>query len=109
MNDTNELGGYNEKNAVRFIRADIPESTSRQYSDDDILYVVDSIWDFYEKRGLTSLDNLDLEDDLLDEDDLIMYVKKEIASDKTIIMEPKDIEYIVKAELNYEKSLEELF
>ncbi len=110
MSDTenNDFKGFDEDDAVAFIRADIPENISDQYSDDEILFVIDSIWDYYENRGLTSLDDIDIEEDLLDVDDLTDYVKKCIAREKELFMDPKDVEFIVKAELNYEKSLEEL-
>ena len=72
MSDTenNDFKGFDEDDAVAFIRADIPENISDQYSDDEILFVIDSIWDYYENRGLTSLDDIDIEEDLLDVDDL---------------------------------------
>lgn len=108
-NPGGQFEGFNEDNAVDFIRAAVPENVSERYSDDEILYVVDTIWDFYDKRGLTSLDDIDAEEELLDVDDLTLYVKKQIVRDKEILMDPKDVETIVKAELDYEKSLEDLF
>lgn len=86
----------------------MPQNVSDQYSDDEILYVIDAIWDFYERRGLTSLDDIDADEELLDADELASYVKKELARDKEILMDPKDVELIVKGELEYEKSLEDL-
>ena len=86
----------------------MPQNVSDQYSDDEILYVIDAIWDFYEKRGLTSLDDIDAEEELLDADELASYVKKEVARDKEILMDPKDVELMVKGELEYEKSIEDL-
>ena len=100
--DAGGFHGYDEDEAVGFIRASLPASVSEQYSDDEILFVIDAIWEYYDKRGLTSLDDLDA-------DDLTAYVKKEIARDKEVMMDPKDVELVVKAELDYEKSLEDLF
>ena len=52
--------------------------------------------------------NLDeTDEEVLDTDDLTKYVKKEVKNDKDLLMDPKDIELIVKAELNYEESLED--
>ena len=101
---TQEFEGYDEDAAVSFIRDYVPQNVSDQYSDDEILYVIDAIWDFYERRGLTSL----ADEELLDADELASYVKKELARDKEILMDPKDVELIVKGELEYEKSLEDL-
>lgn len=105
---TQEFEGYDEDAAVSFIRDYVPQNVSDQYSDDEILYVIDAIWDFYEKRGLTSLDDIDADEELLDADELASYVKKEVARDKEILMDPKDVELMVKGELEYEKSIEDL-
>jgi len=40
-------------------------------------------------------------------DDLVKYVKKEVKNDQELIMDSKDVELIVKAELDYEESLED--
>lgn len=101
--------GFDEDLAIKFIRQYIPENVSMQYSDDEIIYIIDLIWDYYDKKGLTSLEDIDAEEDLLDVDDLIAYVKKEIARENEVLMDPKDVGYIVKGELEYEKSLDDLF
>lgn len=97
---------FDEDNALKFIRNDIPLEVSQKYSDDEILYVIDTIWDYYEQKGFLSLNLDETEDEVMDVDDLTKYVKKEIRNDKELLMDPKDVELIVKAELNYEESLE---
>jgi len=97
---------FDEDDAVRFIRQQLMEDVNGKYDDDDILCVIDIIWDYYERKGFLSL-NLDVADEeVLDVDDLTKYVKKEIRNDNGLQMDPKDVEYIVKAELDYEESLE---
>ncbi len=100
---------FDEDRAVEFIRATLSEDISGRYSDDDILYVIDIIWDYYEKKGLLSLDNIDTEDELLDTDDLVTFVKKELSADNGNKMDVDNVKYIVKGELAYEESLEEIF
>lgn len=54
-----EIMGYDEDKAVEFIRAFLPAEIRDKYTDDDILFVVDCIWDYYESRGcLNSPPNL---------------------------------------------------
>lgn len=101
--------GYNEEKAVEFIRNTLPDYVSRRYTDDEILYVIDIIWDYYEKNGFTSLNNIDTEDELLDFDDLMKYVKKTVAEEEEMDMNSKDLNYIVKGELDYEVSIENIF
>ena len=98
---------FDEDNAVKFIRASIPQEVSEKYDDDEILCIIDIIWDYYEKKGFLSINLDETEEEVLDIDDLTKYVKKEVKNDKELIMDPKDTELIVKAELNYEESLED--
>lgn len=100
---------FDEEKAIEFIRASLQEDISRKYSDDDILYIIDIIWDYYDKKGLLSLDNIDSDDELLDIDELIVYVKKELAKDKNVAFDIEDIKHIVKGEIDYEESLEDPF
>lgn len=103
----NNQYAFDEDNAVKFIRAELPQGVSEKYEDDDILCVVDIIWDYYEKKGFLSLNDMETEEEQLDVDDLTKYVKKEIKNDKELIIDPKDVELLVKAELDYEESLED--
>lgn len=100
--------GYQEEAAVKFIRNYLPAEIRDKYTDEEILCVVDVIWDYYEKKGLLSLNDLETEDELLNEDDLIAYVKKEIKDDGELVMDQNDLPYIVKGELEYEESLEDI-
>lgn len=97
---------FDEDAAVKFIRESMPQELRDKYEDDDILYVIDIIWDYYEKKGFLSLDNIDTEEELLDQDDLVKYVKQELNKDKEIVVDSDDVKYIVKGELEYEASLE---
>lgn len=99
---------FDEDKALDFIRKAIGEKISEKYSDDEILYVIDTIWDYYENNGFLSLDMDETDDEILDTDDLINYVKKEAANDEELMMDPADIGQIVKAELEYEESLEDV-
>ena len=97
---------FDEENAVKFIRNELSAVANEKYDDDDILCVIDIIWDYYENKGLLSLNADTTDEEVLDIDDLTEYVKKEIKKDNELVMDPKDIETIVKAELDYEESLE---
>lgn len=103
-----EENSFNEEAAVAYIRSKLTEEINNTVTDDDdILCVIDVIWDYYEKKGMLSLDNLDEEDELLDVADLIKYARKIISEDDELSLSQTAIELIVKSELDYEKSLEE--
>lgn len=98
---------YDEDKAIAFIRNYVGDDVSNLYSDDEIVYILDIIWDYYERKGYFSLNSGMTDKEVLDENDLIAYVKKELKNDKTILMDPQDVDKIVKAELEYEESLED--
>lgn len=98
---------YDEDAAIAFIRKAVGEEVSNQYDDDEILLVIDTIWDYYERKGLTSLSKKATDNEELDEADLTAYVRKEIKNDGQLIMDPADLDKIVTAELDYEESLED--
>lgn len=97
---------YDETEAVKFIRQLLPSDKEDQYTDDEILYVIDIMYDWYEKNGYLSLDADVTEEEDADISKLTDYVKKEIKKDGEVEMDPSDIEIIVKGELEYEESLE---
>lgn len=106
---SDDIMKFDEDDAVNFIRETLPKSDSEKYSDDEILYVIDTIWDWYEKNGYLSLDTEVTDDGLLDEEQLVAYVRKEIRNDKEIMMDPDDVGLIVKGELQYEESIDNSF
>lgn len=99
---------FDEDNALQFIREAVGQKISDKYSDDELLFVIDTIWDYYENHGFLSLDMDETEEEILDTDELVTYVKKEISNDEELVMDPADISAIVKAELEYEESLEDV-
>lgn len=104
MEDNNYI--FDEDKAIEFIRNAVGQKISDKYSDEELLFIIDTIWDYYENNGFLSLDMDETEEEILDSDDLINYVKKEAANDEELMMDPADVGAIVKAELEYEESLE---
>ena len=104
MEDNNYV--FDEDKAIEFIRKAVGQKISDKYSDEELLFIIDIIWDYYENNGFLSLDMDETEEEILDSDDLINYVKKEAANDEELMMDPADVGAIVKAELEYEESLE---
>lgn len=104
-----ELMKYDEDDAIKFIRETLPDTVSRQYTDDEILYVIDIIWEWYEKNGYLKIDAGVTEEEEMDVDKLTAYVAKEIRKDGEVIIDSKDIDMIVRGELQYEESIEDIF
>ena len=99
---------YDEDLAIKYIRNYVGEEISAQWSDDEILYVTDIIWDYYERNGNLRFSPAVTEEELAGLDKLVAFVKKELKNDKYLVMDPKDVDMIVKGELAYEESLEDV-
>lgn len=100
---------YDEDDAIKFIRATLPEDVNAKYDDDEILFIIDTIWDWYEKNGYLDIDASVTDEEEMDLDALTAFVKKEVARDGEILMDPVDIEMIVKGEVQYEESIEDTY
>ena len=79
---------YDEDDAVKFIRNFLPGEVASKFSDDDINYVIDLIYEFYESKGYMD-ENNDSEVDIItnarkngftrfDADDVSMVVQGEL-------------------------------
>lgn len=102
-----EIQAYDEDMAVSFIRSFLPDEIKDKYADDDILLVIDTIWDYYEAKGLTTLPANDEEDEeQVDIDDMAKYVAKEIKKDGMLTMDYADIKLLIQGELAYEETLD---
>ena len=98
---------FDEDKCVAFIRGELTPEINERWTDDEILYVVDIIWDYYESKGLLSLDSSVTDEEELDIDKLVEYVTTQLKNDHEFVMDPDHIPLIVKGEIDYEQSLED--
>lgn len=102
------MNEYDEYAAIAEIKKALGEEAAKIYTEDQLLNVIDMIWDFYEENGLLDIDS----DEDMDEsdiyDDLLTYVRRMLKKDKESRILPEHIETIVKAEIEYENSLDAL-
>lgn len=97
---------FDESEALDFIRANAGSERISAYSDDDLLNIVDMIWDYYEINGMLDIDaDADDEEDSLPED-ITVYVKRMLKKDSGAKVSTDDVYDIVRAELAYEASLD---
>ncbi len=100
MSKNNDEFLYDEDDSVKFIQNYLPQELKGKFSDDDINYIVDLIYDYYESNGYLNDDNDDEEVEI-DEDELISYVIKNAKKDGVGKFEPEEITFIVQGELEY--------
>ena len=95
-----ETKEFDENDALAFIRNYVPASIKNKYTDDDILLLIDTMYDFF--------DNGD-EDEILYEDEdngdgynineIVNYVKKNLRKDPDNQIDVDDVKYLVEGEL----------
>ena len=99
MSEEKTIIEYDEDESVKFIRKSLPEEMQNEFSDDEINYIVDLVYEFYEEKGF--LDEDDDKDIEIDEDELLDYVIKNARKDKIRDFTDEQIEAIVAGELAY--------
>lgn len=98
---------YDEKEAVKFIRQLLPKEKEDEYTDEEILYVIDIMYDWYDQHDSLDLNSDMTEEELDDVPAITAYVKEQLAKRGEVEMDPDDVDLIVKGELEYEESLED--
>ncbi len=97
---------YDESEAIKFIRKQLPADVQSKYSDDEINYILDVIYEFYEENGFMSEDEADDEETVeFSEEELLMYVMKCVQRDKIKPFTEEDVLSIIQGELDYCESL----
>lgn len=103
MSENKKVMEYDEDESVKFIRESLPEDLKNEFSDDEINYVVDLIYEFYEEKGL--FEENDDSEITIDEDELMDFAIKNARKDKVRDFSDKEIELIISGELAYCDSL----
>ncbi|HHV85473.1 MAG TPA: hypothetical protein GXX42_06635 [Petrimonas sp.] len=99
MSEDKTIIEYDEDESVKFIRKNLPEEMQNEFSDDEINYIVDLVYEFYEEKGF--MDEDDDKDIEIDEDELLDYVIKNARNDKIRDFTDEQVEAIVAGELAY--------
>ncbi len=97
--------GYDEDEAVKYIQNHLPQEVKGKFSNDEINYVIDIVYEFYEDKGLLDENTSDEDVIDIDEDELIQFVLKNTKKDKLATFTSEEITFIVQGELAYCESL----
>lgn len=102
MSQEEDLFTYDEDDAVRYIINVLPQELKEKYSHDDIVYITDVVYDYYEQKGFFG--EQDEEEVEIDEADMIAFACKSAHKDGVKI-DDEDMPFLVRGELDYEESL----
>lgn len=97
---------YDEDESVRFIQNYLPQELKGKFSNDDINYIVDVIYEYYESKGCMDEDIDDDTEIEIDEDELTAFVVKNALKDGVGKFTPEEITFIVQGEMAYCESLD---
>lgn len=104
MSQEKKVLEYDEDDSLRFIRENLPEEMQDEFSDDEINYVVDLIYDFYEEKGYLDENDDDDSEIEINEDELLEYIERNARKNREILgrdYTDEQIEAIVAGELAY--------
>lgn len=90
---------YDDQEAVKYIQSHLPQEAQGKFNDDEVLYISDTVYDYFESNGMLEDEEVDI-----DMEDLVAYVVKQSKRDE-FSFEPELVYWVVEAELDYEESL----
>jgi hypothetical protein len=97
---------YDEADAVKFIKNYMPQDMKGKFSDDDITYIIDLIYEYYEKQGFFDEDMDDDQEVDIDEDALVAFVVKNAKKDGVGKFSDDEIMFVVQGEMEYCDSID---
>lgn len=102
MKKEDDLLVYDEDEAVAFILKFLPEENKTRIGEDEVEYVLDVIYDFYDEKGYIEEDSA--EEANIDEEEMFEYIRKAARKDKMDINED-EIQLVLHGEYEYGKSI----
>jgi hypothetical protein len=103
MKQEDDLPIFDEDDAVKFIQKFIPAEYKNKISEDDIDYVLDVMYEYYEKNDLIEEDST--EEAQIDEEDMFVFIMKCIKKDKVVTLSEDELQIILDGEFEYGKSI----
>lgn len=105
MREEKDLIPYDEDDAVKFIQNYLPQEIKGKYTNDEINYIIDIVYDYYDEKGFMN-DETDEESVVdIDEDEIVAYVLKNTKKDRINDFSSEEIAFIIQGELAYCDSL----
>ena len=95
---------YNEEEAVKFILNHLPAEIKKNVKNDDVEYILDVMYDYYDEKGYLDEENEEIVDII--ENEIFDYVMNRVANDKKSEQFTEDVvAAILDGEYEYCKSI----
>lgn len=99
------LDDLDDEKTIEYIRNYLPQELKEKFTDDEFLYILDLIDEYYAESGILEAEpdqegyvNIDLEQ-------VVDYIVKEAKKDEIGEYDPEDILFVVQGEMEYGNSL----
>lgn len=98
QNDEFGMEDLDDEKTIAYIREKLPQDLKEKFSDDDFYYILDTIYDYYDKSGI-----LDSNDEYIDIDinAIAEFVAKEAKKNGIGEFNPEELFFIIEGELEY--------
>lgn len=93
---------FDDAAAVQYIQEHLPQDARGKFTDDEVLYISDSVFDYYESNGFLSADE-DEEVDI-DMDDITQFVVRS-SKKHGFNFDAELVRWVIECEMDYEESL----
>lgn len=97
---------FDENDAIKFIREYVPAAIKNKYSDNDILLLMDTMYDFYDEEDDDEIYEEESVDNEAFVNRIVNYVKKAIRKDSDNNIDMDDVKPLVLGEIAYESTLD---
>ena len=101
MSEKEDLLAYDEEDSVKFIQNYLPQEMKGKFSDTDIYYVVDLMYEFYDSKGYMDDESEDDTEVEIDEDEMAAYVADHAKKEGMDKFSVEEITFIIQGELEY--------
>ena len=104
QSDEFAMDDLDDEKTIQYIRERLPQELKEKFSDDEFYYVLDTIYDYYDKSGI-----LDSNDEYIDIDieKIAEFVAKEAKKNKIGEYDPQELYFIIEGELAYNGVIDE--
>lgn len=104
QNDEFGMEDLDDEKTIAYIRERLPQELKEKYSDDDFYYILDTIYDYYDKSGI-----LDSNSEYIDIDinAIAEFVAKEAKKNGIGEFSADELFFIIEGELEYNGIIDE--
>ena len=92
---------YDDDEAIAYIRNYLPQELKEKFSDNDILYITELIYEYYDSQGFFEREDV-VE---IDEDEILQYVLQHMNRDGQGRFTAEEATFIVQGEMAYCESI----